>query len=154
MKLKSPNRGPTAETPPPGDEVKELRRTLRDLVSLSALPAIWVDGDLKTSLQNLTDVLCTALRAFTVCLKTELPDGSGLETGAASGLGRATPPRDEVTEILESVAADATGVVEIPRFNGNTSSAYINLIARLLADRCSLAAVGLLRADARDFKCC
>src|SRR4051794_5445915 len=77
----------TRRVPAPADsEVTQLRTTVRDLVALSALPSIWVDCDLPRSLQNLTDVLRAALRAFTVCVRMDLPDGTRFESAASEGL--------------------------------------------------------------------
>jgi hypothetical protein len=56
-----------AETTP--DEVQALRRCIRDLVSLAALPAIWMNYDLPRGLQNLADVLWSALRAEIVYIR-------------------------------------------------------------------------------------
>lgn len=56
-----------ADTTP--DEVQVLRRCVRDLVSLSALPAIWMNYDLPRGLQNLADVLWSALRAEFVYIR-------------------------------------------------------------------------------------
>ena len=79
MRLVRRSFGTTEPTGAPEEEVSKLRRTVRDLVALSALPSIWVDCDLKRSLQNLTDVLRATLRAWSVCLRIELPDGSRFE---------------------------------------------------------------------------
>ena len=94
-------------------ETLNLRRTIRDLVALSALPSIWVDYDLQRSLQNLTDVLRATLRAVTVCVRAEMPDGSHFETGAARGLANAAQISLEVSHILNAVQAESTTVTQI-----------------------------------------
>jgi PAS domain S-box-containing protein len=51
------------------DDLQALRRCIRDLFSLSALPAIWMNYDLPRGLQNLADVLWSALRAQIVYIR-------------------------------------------------------------------------------------
>jgi PAS domain S-box-containing protein len=100
-------------------EVQSLRRTLRDVVALSALPSIWVNYDLPRSLQNLTDVLRAALRAHTVCVRVKLPDGTDFSTAASNGLANATAHLCETAELLDAVDSDSSDVIEIAKFNGS-----------------------------------
>src|ERR1051325_363048 len=102
----------------PEEEVVKLRRTVRDLVALSALPSIWVDCDLQRSLQNLTDVLRATLRASIVCLRIELPDGSRFETGASPGLSNNGSRGHHLTQLLDSVPAEASDLVELQELDG------------------------------------
>src|ERR1041384_7602081 len=83
-------------------EVLSLRRTLRDVVALSALPSIWVDYDLPRSLQNLTDVLRAALRAYTVCVRVKLPDGTDFSTAASNGLSTEAAHLCDMAEVLDA----------------------------------------------------
>ena len=96
-------------------EVLSLRRTLRDVVALSALPSIWVDYDLPRSLQNLTDVLRAALRAYTVCIRVKVPDGTEFSTAASDGLSTAAAHVRDAARLLETVDSDSTEVVEVQR---------------------------------------
>ncbi len=100
------------------DEVLRLRRTVRDLVALSSLPSIWVDCDLERSLQNLTDVLRATLRALTVCVRIEMPDGSRFETAASERLSHGGPRTFHAAELLDEVPSDSNELISIPRFNG------------------------------------
>ncbi len=100
------------------EEVLHLRRTLRDMVALSALPSIWVDSDIKSSLQNVTDVLQAALRAFLVCVRMKLPDGSHFETGSARKLGKAAPLSQRAIELLDKMTGQETSAVAIEEFDG------------------------------------
>jgi PAS domain S-box-containing protein len=100
-------------------EVQSLRRTLRDVVALSALPSIWIDYDLPRTLQNLTDVLRAALRAYTVCVRVKLPDGTDFGTVASSGLSTGAHPLCNTAELLEAVEEDSTELFEIAKFNGS-----------------------------------
>jgi PAS domain S-box-containing protein len=99
--------------------LQSLRRTLRDVVALSALPSIWMDCDLPRSVQNLTDVLRAALRALTVCVRVELPDGSEFRTTASEGLSNTPVHRWDVGELLDTINCDSTELVEIGNFNGS-----------------------------------
>src|ERR1044071_3534161 len=100
-------------------ELQSLRRTLRDVVALSALPSIWVDYDLPRSLQNLTDVLRAALRAYTVCIRVNLPDGTDFSTAASSGLSTDAPHLCNTGELLDEVDSDSTELFETAKFNGS-----------------------------------
>ena len=101
-----------------GEEVLRLRRTVRDLVALSSLPSIWVDYDLDPSLQNLTDVLRATLRALTVCMRIEKPDGARFETGACEGLSQEGPRTHNAVALLDGVPTGSTELVSIPGRNG------------------------------------
>ncbi|HUR47493.1 MAG TPA: PAS domain S-box protein [Candidatus Saccharimonadales bacterium] len=101
------------------NEILSLRRTVRDLVALSALPSIWVDCDLKRSVQNLADVLRSTLKAFTVCARLDLPDGTQFDCESAKGIGNGRNPAQEVEEVLDRACAGSATWVEIPRFNGS-----------------------------------
>jgi PAS domain S-box-containing protein len=92
---------------------------MRDLAALATLPSIWVECDLGHSLQNLTDVLRAALRASTVCLRVELPDGKQLDAAACAGLANGNGHTHDATRLLDSVAPGSTELTEIPKFNGS-----------------------------------
>jgi signal transduction histidine kinase len=85
------------------DDSRDLRRCLRDLVALSALPAVWIGYDTRRIAESLADVLLGLLRLdfIYVCVKTDRPDVSlevarteeGLHTpGQAQLLRRALAP--------------------------------------------------------------
>jgi PAS domain S-box-containing protein len=115
----SPRLGHSIEGSPANSEVQTLRRVVRDLVALSAMPSVWVDSDLRRSIQNLTDVVRAALRALAVCVRIELPDGSIYETISASGLSNAPRSTDELTELLDAPKAHSTTLIRIASFNGS-----------------------------------
>ncbi|HKQ40488.1 MAG TPA: hypothetical protein VJ063_20625, partial [Verrucomicrobiae bacterium] len=95
-----------------------MRRTVRDLAALSMMPSIWVDCDLRRSLQNLVDVLRAALRAVTVCIRVELPDGTRFEGEAARSLatsGRCSP---EVQDLLNQIC-NSDPVARVAQLNGD-----------------------------------
>lgn len=118
-------KAPRAQWRPDGEEtdaaieVQSLRRTLRDVVALSALPSIWADYDLPRSLQNLIDVLRATLRAYTVCVRVKLPDGTDFSTAASRGLSTEPNHHYHAADLLEAVEGDASELCEIARFNGS-----------------------------------
>jgi two-component system, NtrC family, sensor histidine kinase HydH len=58
------------------DDNRDLRRCVRDLVALSALPAVWVGYDTGRVAESLADVLLGMLRLdfIYVCVKSHTPD--------------------------------------------------------------------------------
>jgi signal transduction histidine kinase len=58
------------------DDSRDLRRCVRDLVALSALPAVWVGYDTGRIAESLADVLLGMLRLdfIYVCVKSHTPD--------------------------------------------------------------------------------
>ena len=51
------------------DEARSLRRTMRDLVALSALPAVWAGYQPRQVAEGLADVLLSTLRLDLVYLR-------------------------------------------------------------------------------------
>ena len=76
------------EAPSVQDEAEAvaLRRSVRDLAALAALPAIWIASDLRGGLQNLAEVLCAALRADFVFIRTRPSPGNVVEAAAQCSL--------------------------------------------------------------------
>lgn len=60
----------------------------RDLVALSTLPAIWLSPELGTSVQNLAEVLCTAVRARLLYVRLRSAAGAVCEGSAAHVMRR------------------------------------------------------------------
>src|SRR5512132_3077131 len=104
-------RRPIADGPEANDELVRLRRTVRDLVALSSLPSIWVDCEIERSLQNLTDVLRATLRALTVCVRVDLPDGSRFETAASESLSHDGPRSSHAADLLDEVPSDSSELI-------------------------------------------
>src|SRR5437588_8382890 len=68
-------------------ESSHLRRCLRDLVALAALPALWAGRDPPHIAESLADVLQSLLRSDLVYIGLKgMPDGIAIE--AARGLGQ------------------------------------------------------------------
>lgn len=103
----------------PQDVSLNLPRAMRDLAALATLPSIWVDSDVRHSIQNLADVLRSALRSFTVCVRIELPDASQFDAMASEGLLTRNDCCHEAVELLNAVDSGSVEPVEIPRFNGS-----------------------------------
>src|SRR3954453_18573492 len=84
------------------DETRTLRRTMRDLVALSALPAVWAGYQPRQVVEGLADVLLSTLRLDLVYLR--LPGQSeGQEIEVARTAGRPTTT-DETRNIGRALA--------------------------------------------------
>jgi GAF domain-containing protein len=79
------------------DETRTHRRTMRDLVALTALPAVWAGYRSPQVAEGLADVLLTILRLDLVYLRLPAPiEGQGIEV-ARTGGRPATP--DQTQEV-------------------------------------------------------
>src|SRR3954453_22969960 len=84
------------------DESRSLRRTMRDLVALSALPAVWAGYQPRQVAEGLADVLLSTLRLDLVYLR--LPgqtEGQQIEVARAAGRPTTT---DETQNIGRAIA--------------------------------------------------
>src|SRR6266478_2755399 len=87
---------------PVSDETRTVRRTMRDLVALSALPAVWAGYQPRQVAEGLADVLLSTLRLDLVYLR--LPgQAEGLEIEVARTAGRPTTT-DETRNIGRALA--------------------------------------------------
>src|SRR5437773_9181000 len=87
---------------PISDETRTLRRTMRDLVALSALPAVWAGYQPRQVAEGLADVLRSTLRLDLVYLR--LPGQSeGQEIEVARTAGRPATP-DQIRDIGRALA--------------------------------------------------
>ena len=84
------------------DEPQTLRRTMRDLVALSALPAVWAGYQPRQVAEGLADVLLSTLRLDLVYLR--LPGQTqGQEIEVARTAGRPATP-DQTRDIGRALA--------------------------------------------------
>jgi len=61
-------------------QTKELRRELRDLVALSAIPAAWISYDPNHLAESVVDLLMSALRLDVAGIRLQTCDsGTGIE---------------------------------------------------------------------------
>src|SRR5258708_19582031 len=78
------------------DETRKVRRTIRDLVAFSALPAIWVGYQPRQVAESLADLLLNTLRLEFVYLRLRGPaDGQEIEV-ARTGRRSTTAGETEV----------------------------------------------------------
>lgn len=82
------------------EEVIGLRRTVRDLAALAALPAIWISSDLKSGLQNLAEVMSAAVRARFVFIRVRPASGEVVDVAAQNSLRAQSGFGDEVRHHL------------------------------------------------------
>lgn len=95
-----------------------IPRGMRDLAALATLPSIWVESDIQRSVQNLADVLRTALHALAVGIRIELPDGSQFDTAASEDLSNANHRPHEAAELLNAVEPDSAETTVVREFRG------------------------------------
>src|ERR1700757_358039 len=84
------------------DEARTLRRTMRDLVALSALPAVWAGYQPRQVAEGLADVLLPTLRLDLVYLRLPGQTG-GQEIEVARTAGRPTTT-DETRDLGRALA--------------------------------------------------
>ena len=66
------------------DDLQDLRRCIRDLVALSALPAIWIGLPLQRIAESLADAVVGTLRLDLACVRVALPSqGVALDVARA-----------------------------------------------------------------------
>src|SRR5947209_5817145 len=99
---------------PVSDESRTLRRTMRDLVALSALPAVWAGYRPLQVAEGLADVLLRALRLDLVYIR--LPgqaERQGIEVARTAG---GSPPPEQTRDIGQALAPwlDDTGIDSVP----------------------------------------
>ena len=111
------------------DEVRRLRSCIRDLVALSALPAVWVGRSAEDILGGLLDVVRSMLRLELVYVRLALEDeatvlerASGARTdlarqGAAIGralTGRLTGAEGDVADVVSPLDGRPLRAVSLP----------------------------------------
>src|SRR5438552_15697270 len=92
---------------PVADETRSLRRTMRELVALSALPAVWAGYRPLQVAEGLADVLLSTLRLDLVYLR--LPgqaEAQGIEVARTAG---GATPTCQTQDIGRALASWLTG---------------------------------------------
>ena len=92
----------------PVQEIKGLQRCINDLVSVLALPAIWIGGGPSQIVRTVLDVLPNMLQLDLIYLGFEDPSGGApLEAVHAARLGGFDPDRQKIAGILkQTLGAD------------------------------------------------
>src|SRR5207248_3834944 len=109
-------------------ETRTLRRTMRDLVALSALPAVWAGYQPRQVAEGLADVLLSTLRLDLVYLR--LPGQSeGQEIEVARTAGRPATP-DQTRDIGRALAPclDSGTADSAPSFLNSTGGGTERLV--------------------------
>src|SRR5258705_11560595 len=128
-------------------ETRTLRRTMRELVALSALPAVWAGYQPRQVAEGLADVLLSTLRLDVVYLR--LPgqtDGQEIEVARAAGRPTTT---DETRNIGRALAPclDGDTADPAPSFLNPAGGGAVRLvIVRIGGDR----EAGVLVAGSRQ----
>jgi two-component system sensor histidine kinase/response regulator len=96
------------------DETRTLRHTMRDLVALSALPAVWAGYRPHQVAEGLADVLRSTLRLDLVYIRLpERTEGQGIEVARTAG---GPTPTDQTRDIGRVLAPwlDGAGIDAVP----------------------------------------
>jgi PAS domain S-box-containing protein len=103
-------------------EIRRLRRTMRDLVALSTLPAIWVGLDPNGIAGSLADVLLNTLSLDLIYIRLAAPGGSGVVEVVRSKQRRRSNDVEAVRvafgPLLQSAAAEPPASVPDPFGDG------------------------------------
>src|SRR5205807_2892546 len=113
---------------PVSDETRVLRRTMRDLVALSALPAVWAGYPPRQVAEGLADVLLSTLRLDLVYLR--LPGQTeGQEIEVARTAGRPATP-DQTRDMGRALAPwlDGAGAAPAPSIPNPAGSGTARLV--------------------------
>jgi two-component system, sensor histidine kinase and response regulator len=94
------------------DEIRTLRRTMRDLVALSALPAVWVGYQPREVAEGLADALLSTLRLELVYLR--VPGQTNVEEIEVARTAGGSPPSDQTRDIGRALAPWLDGAVIDP----------------------------------------
>lgn len=119
-------------TSEPGTEIRELRRTLREVIALSTLPAVWVGYDVRGIVESLADVLVNTLSLDLVFIR--LDDTGRLEVargmrrpaleGRAESIGEALAPfltadsSDSITTVADPLGDGTLRLIRLGLGNG------------------------------------
>jgi transcriptional regulator with GAF, ATPase, and Fis domain len=66
------------------EETSQLRQTIRDLVALASVPAVWMDREPRQIAESFADSLMSALRLDGVCLRLNCADDKSIQVSRAS----------------------------------------------------------------------
>ena len=99
---------------PVSDNTRTLRRTMRDLVALSALPAVWARYQPPQVAQGLADVLLSTLRLDLVYIR--LPGQTELQEIEVAHTAGGSIPTDQTRDIGRALAPwlDSAGIDSAP----------------------------------------
>src|SRR4051794_17150063 len=118
---------------PISDESQTLRRTMRDLVALSALPAVWAGYQPLQVAEGLADVLLSTLRLDLVYLRLPGPaEGRDIEIARTAG-GPATPEQTRdlgraLAPWLDGGSADPAPSIPNPAGGGTTRLVVVPIV--------------------------
>ena len=133
------------------DETKTLRRCVRDLVAISALPAVWMDYDPPRVAESLADVLLSALRADFIYIRVRgRPDEAPVEvTRTTQRVGAADQAQEIATAVapwLKLTASDPLPSIPNP-IGGGTIRLGITPIGMIHEEEYGVFVAGSLRPD-------
>jgi PAS domain S-box-containing protein len=119
----------------PAEEITRLRACLNDLASMTALPALWADGEPPQIVSSLLDTLLGMLRLAFICARLNDPDA-----GASIEMMRVAPSSEGTALSLVSVPLGVRGEFGVvvagsqrPEFPEETDRLLLNVAAKQTA---------------------
>jgi PAS domain S-box-containing protein len=116
----------------PAEEITRLRACLNDLASMTALPALWADGEPPQIVSSLLDTLLGMLRLAFICARLNDPDA-----GTSIEIMRVAPSPEGTALSLVSVPLGVRGEFGIvvagsqrPEFPEETDRLLLNVAAK------------------------
>jgi signal transduction histidine kinase/ActR/RegA family two-component response regulator len=104
------------------DEISSLRRTMRDLVAISTLPAIWTGYNSACIAESLADVILNTLSLELIYVTFSRSDATGvMEVARCRQVRDSTGNREKVSQALRSLIKDpfaSTSVIPHPLQEG------------------------------------
>jgi signal transduction histidine kinase/ActR/RegA family two-component response regulator len=104
------------------DEISSLRRTMRDLVAISTLPAIWTGYNSACIAESLADVILNTLSLELIYVTFSRSDATGVtEVARCRQVRDSTGNREKVSQALRSLIKDpfaSTSVIPHPLQEG------------------------------------
>jgi hypothetical protein len=104
------------------DEISSLRRTMRDLVAISTLPAIWTGYNSACIAESLADVMLNTLSLELIYVTFSRSDATGVtEVARCRQVRDSTGNREKVSQALRSLIKDpfaSTSVIPHPLQEG------------------------------------
>ena len=90
------------EVEPPAEEIERLRRCINDLISVLALPAIWIGGEPSQIVRTLLDALLGMLRLDLIFVRLKDPIAAApIEMIRCAQSLKQPPQPDELSKLLE-----------------------------------------------------
>jgi hypothetical protein len=129
-----------------GDDVTDLRRCIRDLARINALPLLWVGQSARDVVDGFLDALVTALRLDFAYARISDPEGGPLIEAARVNGQSSTSVVHAIGQAVVPLLS-ATTVADVPHpFRNGTIRVAVSML-EMGDDECDVLVAGSTRAD-------